>query len=203
VLLAGALDHFSFEEIIGSYLVSGIVILGLGMTGWIKKIMDYIPLPIVMSMVAGIFLPLALNIIEAFGEVGWIAFATLMGYVLLSVVPRLGRICPPIIGAMAVGVVTTIVMKKYELAEPITLSFVKPTIYIPHFSFQSMMELVIPLVITVIGIHNTQGIGVLKSYSYNPPSNVLTVTSGIGSLIMGVFGSILYMYWRTSMCNSK
>lgn len=53
VLVAGALQHYSLSEISGAYLVSGILVFILGISGLIGKIMKWIPVPIVMAMIVG------------------------------------------------------------------------------------------------------------------------------------------------------
>ena len=52
VLVASALQHLTFAEVIGAYFITAALILALGLTGWVKVVMDRIPMPIVMGMVA-------------------------------------------------------------------------------------------------------------------------------------------------------
>lgn len=56
VLVGDALTHLSFGEIVGAYLVTALVVFLLGATGLIGRIMTMLPAPIVMAMVAGLFL---------------------------------------------------------------------------------------------------------------------------------------------------
>ena len=66
----------------------------------------------------------------------------------------------------------------------------QPILVKPVFSIVSMIELVIPLVISVIAVQNVQGVSVLRSAGYHPPVNVMTVVCGYGSFIMGILGSV-------------
>jgi benzoate membrane transport protein len=50
-------------------------------------------------------------------------------------------------------------------------------------------ELVIPLAVTVIAVQNAQGTAILQNFGYQPPFNAITITSGIGSMIVAPFGS--------------
>src|SRR5690606_32058107 len=54
VLLATSLDHLPFTAIVGTYYVTAALILVLGLTGWVRRMMDSLPIPIVMGMVAGV-----------------------------------------------------------------------------------------------------------------------------------------------------
>ncbi len=189
ILIGPALTHFSFPEVIGAYLVTGVLITTLGLTGWIRKGMAAIPMPIVMGMVSGVFLPFCLNIISAFQEALWIALFMVLVFVVLLAVPTVERSFPPVLGALIVGILVTVSTGHLDLDRPLTLSVAMPNLYVPTFSIQSLLELVIPLAITVVGIHNAQGFTILKAAGYKPPVNTLTVACGVGTLFSGIFGA--------------
>src|SRR5262249_60056623 len=56
VLVGQALGHLSFAQVIGTYIATGVLLLILGLSGWVRKGMSALPMPIVMAMVAGVFL---------------------------------------------------------------------------------------------------------------------------------------------------
>jgi benzoate membrane transport protein len=56
VLVGPALGHLTFPEVIGAFLACGLLMLVLGLTGWVRRAMEAVPMPIVMAMVAGVFL---------------------------------------------------------------------------------------------------------------------------------------------------
>ena len=47
-----SLGHLSFPQVIGAYVVTGIIITIIGITGIARTSMDFIPLPIIMGMIA-------------------------------------------------------------------------------------------------------------------------------------------------------
>jgi benzoate membrane transport protein len=190
VLLKSSLDHLSFNEIIGSYVVTALLILILGLTGAAKRWMKYIPLPIVMGMVAGVFLPFGLNIVTAFNKSFYIALYSLIFYLIFSFFPNLGRMVPPILASLLAGLVTAILTGNFVVQGETSTYFVVPKIYTPTFSVQSLVELVLPLTITVIAIQNAQGIAILRAAEFNPPINAMTIACGFGSLIYALFGSV-------------
>ena len=65
VLVGQALGHLSFAQVIGTYYATGLLMLILGLSGWMRKCMDRLPMPIVMARVAGVFLQFGLNLIYA------------------------------------------------------------------------------------------------------------------------------------------
>src|SRR6267378_6191290 len=56
VLVGSALAHLSYAEVIGAFIATGILMLALGLSGWVRRAMEAVPMPIVMGMVAGVFL---------------------------------------------------------------------------------------------------------------------------------------------------
>jgi benzoate membrane transport protein len=53
-----------------------------------------------------------------------------------------------------------------------------------------MLELVVPLAITVLVVQNGQGIAVLRSAGHAPPINVVTVACGAWSLLTAAVGAV-------------
>ena len=53
VLVAQALGHLPFAEVLGAYYATGVLMLVLGLGGWVKRVMQRLPMPIVMGMVVG------------------------------------------------------------------------------------------------------------------------------------------------------
>ena len=190
VLLIPAFDHLSFPEIIGAYLASGVLIAVLGATGWVGRIMATIPLPIVMGMVAGVFLPFGLGIIGAFHEVFWVSLATVIAFVGLSLMPALSRLFPPVLGALVAGLLVVVLSGQFMPDSAADVALVRPILYAPSFSARAMVELVIPLTLTVVAIQNAQGFTVLRAAGYAPPVNVLTFACGLATLGFAAVGSV-------------
>ncbi|MBT3916569.1 MAG: benzoate transporter, partial [Rhodospirillaceae bacterium] len=84
VLVGPALQHSSFPEVIGAFIGTGVLLLILGLSGWIKRIMAAMPMPIIMAMVAGVFLEFGLNWIKALGSDPWVAGSMTAAFILLS-----------------------------------------------------------------------------------------------------------------------
>ena len=190
VLIGGALQHLSFAEVIGAYLVCGGFMAFLGITGLVRRIMAAIPMPIVMAMVAGVFLPFGLNIIAAFEEATMMAVAMVAAFAIPTAVPALGRVLPPVLCALAVGTVMIVLSGQMTGVEMPSLALAEPILYTPVFTLRALGELVVPLAVTVIAAQNAQGFVILRQAGFEPPENDLTVTCGVGSILFGIFGSV-------------
>ena len=188
ILVGNFLTHFSFEQAVGAYIVTGLLITFLGVSGIIKKLMNWIPMPIILGMVCGVLLPFGINIIKALGQAPVLSGATIAIFLASFFLGNLTKRLPPILWAILGGLVVATLQKNVHW-ESFSLDFISPQLFTPSFSFSASAELVIPLALTVIAVQNGQGFAVLKSVDYNPPINAFTIYTGVGSLISGILGS--------------
>jgi benzoate membrane transport protein len=189
VLVGPALGHLSYAEVIGAYIATGLLMLALGLSGWVRRAMEAVPMPIVMGMVAGVFLRFGLDLIFAVRDDFWIAAPMAAVFLALGASQKLARLAPPLIGALAVGVIMIVVLGRFEAAPQVTV-LVHPNLYAPAFSWRAMVELVVPLAITVLVVQNGQGITVLRSAGHAPPVNAIAVACGVGSVVTAFVGSV-------------
>ncbi len=190
VLIGPALGHLSFAEVIGAYYATGLLMLVLGFTGLVRRCMDAVPMPIVMGMVAGVFLQFGLDLVLAFRDGLWIALPMTLVFLGLSAVAPLGRIVPPLIGALVAGAVAVALTSGSASFPETSALLANPTLYPPAFSWQAMVELVIPLTITVLVVQNGQGTAVLGAAGHNPPVNAIAAACGAGSIVSAVVGGV-------------
>ncbi|GIX49010.1 MAG: hypothetical protein KatS3mg131_3221 [Candidatus Tectimicrobiota bacterium] len=94
------------------------------------------------------------------------------------------------IAALVPGTAALVASGGVVLREGVPLALAAPLLYAPQFSWQALLELVVPLAITVIAIQNAQGQAVLRAAGYTPPINVLTVLCGVGTCLFGLLGSV-------------
>ena len=189
VLVGPALSHLSWPEVIGAFVATGILMLALGLSGWVRRAMEAVPMPIVMGMVAGVFLRFGLDMVFAIRDDVWIAGPMVVAFAVLGAFPRIARVVPPLIGALAVGVVMIWMLGRFE-AGPEALAMVRPNIYAPAFSWRALVELVVPLAITVLVVQNGQGITVLRSSGHVPPVNAIAAACGAGAIVTAFVGAV-------------
>tara|TARA_R110002126_G_scaffold63684_6_gene163214 strand:- start:5017 stop:6267 length:1251 start_codon:yes stop_codon:yes gene_type:complete len=190
VIVGPALMHFSMPELVGAYIVTGALILVLALTGLIRRVTAALPEPIVMAMVAGVFLPYGLRMIGAFDSNAWIAGAMAAGYLAVSATPTLKRRFPPVLAALVTGTVAIVATGAFVPDGQLVLRTAEPLIFRPVFNLTAIIELVIPLTVTVVGIHNTQGFAIARNAGYRPPENMATLLCGTGTLVYGALGCV-------------
>ncbi len=190
VLVGPALQHLPFSAVIGAFYATSLLILLLGLSGFVKRIMSALPMPIVMGMVAGVFLHFGLDVILALDRDAAIAAPMVIVFFLCSAIPALGRRLPPVIAALLVGAVVIAMLGRLDLGDLGALGAARPILQTPSWSWTAMLELVIPLTITVLVVQNGQGVAVLKAAGHEPPITMIAVACGIGSALSAAFGAV-------------
>ena len=190
VLVGPALTHLTFPEVIGAFLATGVLMLLLGFSGWVRRAMDAVPMPIVMAMVAGVFLRFGVDLVRAFADELWIALPMAVAFIALTALPRLARALPPLIGALAVGAVAVWLLGGFKPPDGALFAVAQPNLYLPQWSWAAMVELVVPLAITVLAVQNAQGIAILSANGHQPPTNAITAACGAGAIITGLVGAV-------------
>lgn len=189
VLVGPALGHLSFAEVIGAFLATGALMAALGLSGWVRRCMEAAPMPIVMAMVAGVFLRFGTGLVHAVRDDVRVAAPMVVAFIGLSLSRKLQARMPPLIGAMIVGILFIVAFDKYAPGAA-ALRLAPPNFYLPAFSWQAMVELVVPLAITVLVVQNGQGFAVLTAAGHKPPVDAIAVACGAGSIVTAFVGSV-------------
>jgi benzoate membrane transport protein len=184
------LKGIPYTDIVGAYLVVGAIMLVLGITGGFGWLMRHTPVPLVMAMIAGVFLKFGLWVVLAFESTTWIALAATAAFIGITLRPGVARNFPPILGALVAATVVAVATGQFQLKEPITRIIVEPVFFVPTFSTTALLDLVLPLLISVLALQNAQGIVILRQGGHNPPPNTITFACGAGSIAYGLFGCV-------------
>ncbi|MET3322633.1 benzoate/H(+) symporter BenE family transporter [Peribacillus butanolivorans] len=184
VLVVGSLSNYSLNEAAGAYLAAGLIVFMLGIAGVIGKVMHWIPVPIVMSMVVGTMISFGTEMIASLEKAPIIAGSSILVYLLSF---RYIKKFPPILISFAVAIILSIWMGEFQVKD-VSSVFVVPQLVTPSFNIDAIISMGIPLALLVIGAENAQATGVLNTQGYKPPVNEMTILSGIGGVITSFFG---------------
>ncbi|MDY0393778.1 benzoate/H(+) symporter BenE family transporter [Virgibacillus halophilus] len=184
VLVAAGLQTYTLNEISGAYLAAGIIVLILGISGLIGKVMSWIPISIVMAMIVGAMIKFGTEMIVSIQGAPLIVGGAIVAYLISSrFIPKL----PPILIAFIVGCVLASFTGQFQMGGMET-NLALPQILMPAFNMEAIISVGLPLALLVIGAENAQSIGVLLTEGYKPPINRMTIISGIGGILTSFFG---------------
>jgi len=190
VLLASAFEHLSFAEVIGAYWATALLLVLIGVSGGVRRALQFVPMPIVLAMVAGIFVQFGIDLVLAFDSELLLSIVMVAAYVGVLVVPGLSQHVPPVVMTLIAGVAVVLITGDFSADADAVQWFALPVMQMPSFSQQSLFELVVPLAVTVLAAQNAQGFAVLMNAGHHPPVNNMTVASGIGSACNALFGGV-------------
>lgn len=190
VLVGQALGHAPLAQVVGAFIATGVLISALGLTGWMKRAQAAVPMPIVMGMVAGVFLRFGTDVIRSLHDDVWIAAPMVIAFLVLSAAPRIARWMPPMIGVLLVGVIAIALQGKASWPQASSLALSIPVLQYPEWSWPILLELVVPLAITVLVVQNGQGYAVLQAAGHQPPVNTVTLACGLTSILTAWVGSV-------------
>lgn len=193
VLVGQSLASLTWPEVVGAYLATGVLIIVLGATGVVSKLMAFLPHSVVMAMVAGAFLSFGTGLVQSVSSNVLVAGSMVVAWFALTRSDTWSRRIPPVLAALAAGLAALAVTGGYTrvsgpAAELPLIGL--PELVAPSFSGAAMAQLVIPLAITVVAVQNGQGAAVLNSAGHRPPMTVVTIACGVWSLLVAPLGAV-------------
>jgi benzoate membrane transport protein len=196
VYLGTLAGQFSIGEMAAANLVAGLAIIVLGLLGVGGRILQWIPLPIVMGMFAGSSLEYLTRLVSATVQDLAIAGTTVLGYLLGRLIgnPRL----PPVGLAVILGAIAVVLLRG---ADPGPLVFELPSLVVPDLTFspQAILAITLPMIVLSMVVGNIQGLGFLVAQGYRVPANVITVVVGISSVINALLSGHPAIVGRTGV----
>ena len=185
VLVAGSLAHFSLNEAIGAYLVAHILVIILGASGLIDKVMKWLPVPIVMGMIVGVMIRFATEMITSITISPLIVGSAILAFLLST---RFLKKVPPVLSALVVAILLAFFTNEFQI-QNVQDGFVLPQLIMPTFSLDAIVSIGIPLALLIICTENAQATGVLMAQGYKPPNSAMAIYGSIVGLVGSVFGA--------------
>jgi benzoate membrane transport protein len=196
VYLGTLAGQYSFAELVGANLVAGLLILALGLLGVGRRIMAWLPLPIVLGMFAGSILEYVLRLVQVTVDDALVVGSAIAGYLVGRAVanPRL----PPVGLAVVCGGLAVVLADRARSAP---VAWALPTVETPDMTvtFSAVLAVSLPLAVLAIGLGNVQGIGFLVAQGYRVPINAITVVVGVNSVVNAFFGGHQAIVARTGV----
>ena len=185
IYLGTLAGNFTFAEIVGANLVAGVLILLLGLLGVGGRIINWLPLPIVMGMFAGSIFGYVTRLVTVTVEDALVAGPTVAGYFLGRLIanPRI----PPVGLAVVCGGIAILVGGQ---ATPEAMSWSLPVLSVPDmgFSLAAIAAISLPMVALTLGLGNVPGLGFLLGQGYKVPVNPISIVVGVNSVVNAILG---------------
>ncbi len=189
-LVGQAADHLPWSDVLGAYLLTALLLVALGAVGRVDRLMAALPIPVVMAMVAGVFLGFGTGLVSALGTTARVAAPMVLAFVAVALVPRARAVLPPVVAAVLVGAAAVVVTGTGDpVAWPESV-LAAPVLQAPTFSWAAAAELVLPLAVTVVFVQNAQGMAVLAAAGHRAPMRFVTIACGLVSVPAAMVGAV-------------
>jgi benzoate membrane transport protein len=185
IFINGLEGQLSYPELTGASIIAGVAVMLIGILGLTKRLASWIPFPIMFGLLAGAVLPFVLNIFNTLGEAPLLIASTFLVYLLSS--RFFGTHLPPILPALISGLVLAAVTGQFDkMPEQLTLAF--PKLTMPIFSLQAIITATPVLFVLITLQGNLPAVRFLQSQGYEPPNLVISLVSGIGTMLGSFLG---------------
>ena len=182
-ILIMILPNHSINEVVGGYLLASIGLILLAYGKLFDRIMELIPKPVVMGMMAGVLITFTSKMFLS------LEFDTLMGILMIFVyvIARWRNLAAPTFYALLVGGAIATFKGKLKLSK-LNLQVVHPFYIKPIFTIASLLTIALPIIVIVITTQNIPGLTLLKNAGCEVKTKLIVGLGGFLSLLMAPFG---------------
>ncbi|MHA3084400.1 benzoate/H(+) symporter BenE family transporter [Acinetobacter sp. ANC 5383] len=177
-------SHYSLSAAIGAFIVCGILTAFVGFSGVFQRLLSKIPMSLSCAMLAGILLKFGIQLFASL-EQSWAFILTLLAIYLVA-----KRLCPRycIVLTVIAAMILCPVFMPFQFPH-LSWSLAKPVWISPEFSASTILGLALPLFIINMSSQFLPGIGMIKSYGYQPHTNSLVGWIGVSQTLLAPFGA--------------
>lgn len=183
-LLATSLQGLTIAEATGVFIVTALLGVIIGISGWFDRLTRLIPLPLASAMLAGILLQFGLDIFLSLQSQFVTVLLMCISYLLAKrLMPRYA-----ILWVLLTGIVMVLAQQQFAY-HSIELTLTKPVWVSPQWSLSAILGVGLPLLLVTMASQNIPGVAVLRTSGYQMPvSPLITATAG-ATLVLAPFGA--------------
>jgi benzoate membrane transport protein len=182
-LAASAGLGLEFEQAVGGFLLSGVLLTITGFWPALARLVQRIPAAIASAMLAGILFTFVISTVRASVDYPLLVLPFVLVWFLLN------RISPvwatPIAMVLAFGLINVQVGTSWLEGASLFPSF---TPVIPMFELVPMISIGIPLYLITMASQNLPGIALMKGFGYTVPVRAVIGSTGIATVVASFFG---------------
>ena len=183
-MLIGSVAGLPLSDAIGAFLLSALLIVVSGFSGFFERMISRIPVSLASGMLAGVLL--------RFGIDAFAAMKTQLGMVLtMFAVYLLARRLLPryaVILTLLVGIAFAAGLGLLRV-DGLSLQLAKPVFTTPTFSLAAIVGIALPLFIVTMASQNVPGVAVIRASGYAIPISPVVGWTGLVNLLLAPFGA--------------
>ena len=173
----------TLPEATGAFIVSALLIMGVGYSGLFERWMARIPLALASALLAGVLARFALDAVGAVGQAPVLVLCMAGSYLLGR--RFFSRWAVPCV--LAVGIAVAVLQGQLNAAQ-IVWTWATPVWVSPEWRWGAMVSVALPLFIVTMASQNLPGVAAQRSAGYNTPISPVIGATGCVTLLLAPFG---------------
>ncbi|MEO8164417.1 MAG: benzoate/H(+) symporter BenE family transporter [Betaproteobacteria bacterium] len=183
-MLITAADGVCLAQATGAFLVSALLIVLAGFSGWFERALNRIPVSIASGMLAGVLVRFGLDLFVVMKAQFLMAFAMFAIYLVMRrLVPRYA-----VIAAFLLGVTIAAMQGSLHL-DTVHLELAQPVWVTPGFSLNALIGVALPLFVVTMASQNVPGVAVIRASGYGVPISPVIGWTGVTNFVLAPFGA--------------
>jgi len=186
LLVSTGIPEGGYAAAVGAFLVAALLVVLAGVWRGFGRAVAAIPASLANAMLAGVLLDLCLAPVRAVGAMPALALPIVLVWALAWRFARLWAV------PLAVLVTAVIVLIWTPVPEGALADILpRPVLVMPVLSLDAVVGIALPMFLVTMASQNVPGLAVLRANGYQPDVQPIFVTSGLASMVTGLFGGHL------------
>lgn len=170
---------------VGAFAVAGALIVLTGFWQRLGALIAAIPVEIAQAMLAGVLLPLCLAPAKALPVSPAVVVPVIATWLVLQrFAPRWSVLAAFAVAAVGAGIDIAVTHRRLEVSAMVP----RVEWTVPHWSWQAMIGVAIPLYIVTMAAQNIPGTAVMKTFDYQVPWRAAMTVTGLGTVLGAAAG---------------
>jgi benzoate membrane transport protein len=182
ILVAGT-NGITVNEATGAFLFSAVLIYLSGVTGIFARLMSRIPIALASALLAGVLIRFCLDTFVSLKSQPILVGAMLIAYLF-------GRKWSPrltMLYVLSAGIIAASLLGLLHF-ENVKVQATQFHFVMPHFSFQALLSLGLPIFAVTMASQNLTGLTVMRANGFTPNVSALMSWSGFTNILTSFFG---------------
>ncbi|MBL8286632.1 MAG: benzoate/H(+) symporter BenE family transporter [Rubrivivax sp.] len=168
---------------IGAFMVSALLIVLAGASGWFERVMNRIPQALAAALLAGV---LARFAIDAFVQLGT-EFALVAPMLLAYLAGRRWWPRYAVPGVLMLGIAIAAGQGRLALSG-VSWTWAVPVFTMPSLSASAVVSVALPLFIVTMASQNLPGVAAQRAAGYDTPVSPVITATGLATFVLAPFG---------------
>jgi benzoate membrane transport protein len=183
-MLMTSASGISMPEAIGAFIISALLIIISGFSGWFERIFNRIPMALASAMLAGVLFRFGIDAFISIKTQPLIVLSMLLSYLIMRrLLPRYA-----VLSALLIGSIIAYSQNLLHV-DAVNWQLATPVFVMPEFSIAAVIGVALPLFVVTMASQNAPGVAATRACGYQTPISPVIGWTGVSTLLLAPFGA--------------